>query len=96
MFGAEPIEPIEVEVALERRAAARIAALGDDEVDGFAAELLDVRARGIEMVVRRDLHPGLQQHGEQQALGGAALMGRDDVRKAGDVHHDALEAREAA
>ena len=35
-----------------------VAALGDHQVDGLAAVHLDVRPGGVEVVVRRDLHPG--------------------------------------
>ena len=39
--------------------------------------------------------PGLHMHGEQDALGGAALVGGDHVAEAGEVVGHALEAEEA-
>ena len=59
---------------------AGLAAFGDDQVDGLGADELDVGAGGIEMGVVRNDVAFLAGDAEQDALGGAALVGRDDVR----------------
>ena len=75
----------DIHVAFERVDGAGLAAFGDDEVDGFGADELDVGAGGVEVgVVGHDV--ALLAHAaEEDALGGAALVGGDDVLVAEDV-----------
>ena len=61
------------------------AALGDDEVARLGPLDLDVGARRVEVVVVRDDLARLEHGVEEDALGGAALVGRDDVAEAGQV-----------
>ena len=65
-----------------------------DEVARFGALGLDVGARRVEVVVVRDDLAGLQHRVEQNPLGRASLVCRDDVAEAGEVLDDALEAVE--
>ena len=75
---------------------AGLAPLGNDEVDGLGAHELDVGARGIEVRVVGNDVAFLARHAEQDALGGAALMRRDDVAEAEDVLDGVAEVIEAA
>jgi hypothetical protein len=86
------LERVDVEVALERVQARRVLALGDHQVDRLGAGVLDVGAGGVEVgVVRHDLaRPA--DHREQDLLGGAALVGRDDVGEREQLLHRRLEA----
>ncbi len=52
--GDEPIERLDVHVALERMVDRRVVALGDDEVDGLGSRELDVRPGRVEMRVVRE------------------------------------------
>jgi hypothetical protein len=77
--GEEGFEGVDVHVALERMDRRRIAALGDDEVDGLGTRRLNVRPRGVEMGVVGDQRSRPADDREEDLLRGAALMGRDDV-----------------
>ncbi len=59
----------------------RVAALGDDEVDGLGAGELDVGARRVEVRVVGDDLVRPAEHAEQDLLGGPTLVRRDDVRE---------------
>ena len=56
-----------------------IATLGDDEVDGLGAGVLDVGARRVEVGVVGDDLARAADGREQDLLGGPALVRRDDV-----------------
>ena len=55
------------------------AALGDDQVDGLGAGVLDVGAGRVEVGVVGDGLARAADRREQDLLGGPALVGRDDV-----------------
>ena len=81
------VEAVEVHVPLERVVRARVESLRDHEVDGLGAGGLDVGPRRVEVgVVRHDL-AGAGDHGEQDLLGGAALVGGDDVLEREQLLH---------
>ena len=82
----------DVHVALEVEPRLRVGGLGNRQVHGACAGELDVGARGVEVRVGRDNLPGLAGHGEQDALGGAALVSRDHVAEAGEVVHRLFQA----
>ena len=71
------------------------AASGMRKIDGPRAGEFDVGAGGIEVRVGRDHVAGLAHHGEQDALGGAALVRGNHVAEAGELVGHALEAEEA-
>ena len=75
---------------------AGLAALGDDQVHGFGADELHVRAGGVEVRVVGDDIALFAHHAEEDALGGAALVGRDDVLVAENILHRSAELLEAA
>ncbi len=85
-----------VEVAFEVGDAVGIGALGHGQIDGRGADELDVRPRGVEMGIVRHLLAGSADDGEEDAFGGASLVGGDDVFQAGQLADFALEAEEAA
>ena len=92
-LGEQPVERVDVHVALERVERRRVAALGDDEVDRLGAGRLDVRPGRVEVgVVGHDL-AGPAEDAEQDLLGGAALVGRDHVPEREELL-DALQERE--
>jgi hypothetical protein len=72
------------------------AAFGNHEVARLGALHLDVRPRGVEVVVVRHDEAGLQDRMKEDAFGRAALVGGDDVLEAGQVAHDRLEPVEGA
>ena len=71
-------------------------AFGDDEVDGFGAGGFDVGAGGVKVGVVGNHVAGLEHDGEEDALGGASLVGGDDVGVAEDALHGVAEADIAA
>ena len=73
-----------------------VVAFFDDQIDGFGADEFDVGAGGVEVGVVGNDVAFLAGHAEQDALGGASLMGGDDVTVAEDVLDGILEAVEAA
>jgi hypothetical protein len=91
-LGEEPVERVDVHVALERVDRRRLATLGDDEVDGLGAGRLDVRSRRVEVGVVRDDLARAADDAEQDLLGSPALVGRDDVLER-EERLDALEER---
>ena len=71
-------------------------ALGDGQVESFAAGVLDVGASGVEVrVVGYDV-AFFDHYAEQDALGGAALVSRDDVLVTEDILHRIAETDVAA
>ena len=92
----EGLERGDIHVAFEGVIEGGLAAFGDDEVDGFGADEFDVGAGGVEVGVVGDDVALLAGDAEEDALGGAALVGGDDVRVAEDVLHGVAEAIEAA
>ncbi len=90
------LERDEVDVALERVEALRIARLGHRDVVPDAAGELDVGARGREVEVGRHDRAGPDEDLRQQVLGATALVGRNQVAIAVDVVHRRLEPEVAA
>ena len=86
----------DVHVAFERMLQAGLAALGDDQIDRLGADELDVGAGGVEVRVVGDDIAFLAHHAEEDALGGAALVGGDDVLVAEDILNGGAELLEAA
>ena len=73
----EPLQRADVHVALERRPLARVT--WRRQVDRLCPAVLDIGARGVEVgVVGHDLAVATND-GEQDLLGGTALVGRDHV-----------------
>ena len=91
-----PLEGGEVDVALEGVDLRRHPALGDDEVARLRLLDLHVGPRRVEVVVVGDDLSRLEQAVEEDALGGAALVGRDDVAEPGQVLDHVAEAEEGA
>ncbi len=75
---------------------AGLLAFGDDEVESFGAGGFHVGAGGIEVRVVGDHVAGLEHGGEEDAFGGASLVGGNDVLVAEDALHGVAEARVAA
>jgi hypothetical protein len=65
----------------------RVAALGDDQVDRLGAGELDVGAGGVEVGVVRDHLARPADDREQDLLGRAALVRRDDVGEREELLH---------
>jgi hypothetical protein len=59
----------------------RLPSFRDHQIERFGLLDFDVGAGGVEMVVVRDDLPGMQRGVEQDALGGAPLVRRDDMRQ---------------
>ena len=75
---------------------AGLLALGDGQIESLAAGVLDVGAGGVEVgVVGHDVAL-LDHYAEQDALGGASLMGRNDVLVAENILHRIAETDVAA
>ena len=82
----QALERGDVHVALERmRAWPGVVRFGDRQVDGLGADEFDVGARGIEVRVVGNDVARLAHDAEEDALGGAALVGGDHVAEAEDV-----------
>jgi hypothetical protein len=92
----EGLEGTDVHVAFEGMSRCGVLAFFDDEIDGLGADEFDVGAGGVEVRVVGDDVAFLAGHTEQEALGGASLMGGDDVAVSEDVLDGILEAVEAA
>ena len=92
--GQQPVERLQVDVALERVLEVRHASLRDDQVPGLGALDLDVGARRVEMVVVRHDIARMQDRVEQDPLSGSSLVSRNDVRESGEVLDDRFEAIE--
>jgi hypothetical protein len=75
----EGIQRVGVHVPLERVDRGWLPSLGDDAVDRLGAGELDVRARRVEVGVRRDDLAGAADHAEQDLLRRATLMRGDHV-----------------
>ena len=75
---------------------AGLSAFGNYQIDRIGAHKLDVRTGRIEMRIVRDNIALLAGHGEKNALGGAALMGGNDVAVAEDILDGVAEVVEAA
>ena len=73
------LERGEIDVALERMNDGRLTPFRDHQVARLGLLDLDVRARRVEVVVVRHDLSGVEDGVKQDALGGAALMRRDDV-----------------
>ena len=86
----EPLERLDVHVALERVLRRRVVPLGDHEVDRLGARELDVRARRVEVGVVGDDLARAADRREEDLLGGAALVRRDHVLE-GEELADGLE-----
>ena len=92
----ERLERRHIHVAFERMLQGGLSALGDDQVHGFGADELHIGAGGVEVGVVGDDVAFLAGHAEENALGGAALMGGDHVLVAADVLNRVAEPVEAA
>jgi hypothetical protein len=91
-LGEQRLEARDVHVALEGMLQRRVEALRDDQVDRLRAGGLDVGAGGVEVgVVRHDLARPAER-GHEDLLGGASLVGRDDVLEGEQRLHRRLEA----
>ena len=93
--GDQRFERGHVHVALEIQARLRVGGFGDGQIHGARAGEFDVGAGGIEMGVGGDHVARLAHHGEQDALGGAPLVGGNHVAEAGERVGHALQAEEA-
>ena len=85
MFVDEGDEPLDVHIALKRRAVGWIVGLGGDEVDRGAACGAHVGACCVKMVVVGDEVAGFDEQATQDVLRGPPLMGRHKVRESKDV-----------
>src|ERR1700688_1475979 len=75
---------------------ARLAAFGNDHVCGFGSYVFDVGAGGVEVGVVGNDVAFFAHHAEEDALGGSALVGRDDVLVSEDILDGGAESFEAA
>ena len=87
---------LQVDIAFERHFELRVVGLLDGDVDGESLAALDVTLGGVEVGVAGHHHAGLHQVGEQHVLGGAALMGGDDVLEARELRDGVLHVVERA
>jgi len=92
----EGFERGNIHVSFERVVQGWLASFRDEEVDGLSAEELDVSARGVEVGVVGDNVAFFASDPEEDAFGGTALVGGDDVGVSDDVVHGRTEAIEAA
>src|SRR4051812_28311215 len=76
---------LHIHVAFEGVHRRRLAALGNHEVDGFGADKFHVGASGVEVGVVGNDVALFAGDAEEDALGGAALVGGNHVRVAADV-----------
>ena len=86
---------LNIHVALEGMDRSRLLALGDDQIHCLSSDKLNVRASRVEVRVVGDHIALLAHHAEQDALGGTALMSRDDMAVSEDVLDRVAEANEA-
>ncbi len=86
----------DVHVAFERMLQAGLAPRGDDQVDRFGADKLHVGAGGVKVRVVGHNIALLAHHAEQNALGRAALVRRDDMLVAENILHRRAKLLEAA
>ncbi len=84
----------DVHIALEVQPRLGVGGFGEGKIHGARSGEFDVGAGGIEVSVGGDDVAGLAHDGEQNALGGPALMGGNHVAQAGEFVGDALEAKE--
>ena len=77
--GDEGLERGDIHVAFEGIVERGLAAFGDEEVDRFGADEFDVGARGVEVGVVGNDVAFFAGDAEEDAFGGAALVGGDDV-----------------
>lgn len=94
-FAEEGLKLVEVQVSLERVLVVRVAGPVVDEVHRLGPLVFDVGAGRVEVAVVGDGLARLAEQAAEDLLGGAALVGRDDVAETEDVAHDLLEATEA-
>ncbi len=90
------LKQFEADVAFEGQLQLGVLGLGDGYVDGESLAALDVALGGVEVGVAGDDHAGLDQVGEEHVLGGAALVGGDDVVEAGQGGDGVLHVVERA
>ena len=84
-----------VHVAFEIQPRLRVARFRNGQVDGARAGEFDIGAGGVEVRVGRHDVARLAHHGEQDALGGAPLVGGHHVAESGELVGHPLEAEEA-
>ena len=94
-FSEAAFEGGEVDVPLEGMVEIGVAPLGDHEVAGLGAGVLDVGSRRVEVGVVGDHVPRLDDGAAQQALARSPLVGGDHVCVAEDPAHSGLELEEA-
>ena len=85
------LQLLQIHFTLERKLLLRVGRSVDGAVDRMAAAELDVALRGVEMRVARHDVALLEQGREDHVLGGAALVGRQEVGHAEEVVHDLLQ-----
>ena len=73
---------------------AGLLAFGDHQIHSFGTDKFNVGAGGVEMGVVGDDIAFLAHHAEQDALGGATLMGGNDMPEAKDVLNGIAKAIE--
>ena len=95
-FRDQRVQSCDIQVALEGMFEAGLAAFGNHQIHRLRPDELDIGAGGIEVrVVRNDVSL-LAGDVEQNALGGPALMGGNDVLVAENVLDGVAEVIEAA
>ncbi len=93
--GDQGLQRGDIHVAFEIEAGLRVAGFGQGEIHGARAGEFHVGAGGVEVGIRGDDVAGLAHDGEEDAFGGASLVGGDHVTEAGELVSDALQAEEA-
>ena len=84
----------DIHVAFEGNLKLRVASRGQRQVDGFCAAKLDVGTRSVEVGVVGDDVSGFAEDSKENPLGGAALMGGDDIAEAHEIVNGGFETVE--
>ena len=87
----QPVEALEVDVALERMRLVRVVRRGGHQVHRLGAGRLDVAAGRVEVRVGRYQLALAADDREQDRLGRPSLVGRDDVTERHQLAHSRLE-----
>ncbi len=90
------LDPLQINIALERVDQRRLQAFGNDQIHGLDADVFQVGAGRVEMRVIGHQVALFADGGEQHLLGRAPLVGRHEMLHAGDALDHRLQPVEAA
>lgn len=86
----------DVDISFEGELELGVASFVDGAVDGECATAFDVALGGVEMRVAGDVVAFVDEEGEQDVLGTAALVGGDDELESGEAADDVAQLEERA